>query len=167
MIEKLPIFRALVNLLDDEENLLAGLLFAVAGFVAQWQAIGAEPRATLMVGLVAAGFMVLAGFNPVDIAAHIGKRYAHEASMLSGELINVLEKLTGIDFDDRAETAVQLAVEKKLEKLPTNAELAERFEILQSQIQNFLGIGPTAEGGQVIPISQPKSSVHPEPPKSA
>ncbi len=34
-LEKLPIIRALVNLLDDEENLLAGLLFAVAGFVAQ------------------------------------------------------------------------------------------------------------------------------------
>lgn len=163
-IEKLPIVRALLKILDNEKNLLAGALFGLAFYAAQWQDISAASRGTAMVLLMVFGGLVLAGFSPVDIAAHFGKKYAHETSQAVGKLIDIIEAKTGVDIDDRAETAVQLAVEKELQKLPTNAELAEQFEILKSQIQGMFGMGPTE--GQVLSI--PKSSTHPTPPdKSA
>lgn len=167
MIEKLPIFRAIVKILDDEEKLLAGLAFVAAGVFAVMDGISAASRATMMISLVSVGFVVLAGFKPLDIAAYFANRYSHQAGMVAAEGINILEKLAKIDIDDRVETAITLEIEKRLAKLPANPELIREFELWKSQIQTMLGIGPTAEGGQVIPISQPKSSAHPEPPKSA
>lgn len=159
-IEKLPVVRALVKLLDDQENLLAGLLFAVAGFVAQWQAIGAASRGTLMTGLVVAGVMVLAGFSPVSIAAYFANRFAPVVAQGAGMAIDEFEKLTGVDIDDRVETAAQLAIEKKLGQIKPDTELIARIDILEAQLRAALGMGPAE--GQVISI--PKSSAHPEPP---
>lgn len=152
-IQKLPIVRAIINVLDDEENLLAGLLFALAGFVAQWQAINSDSRLTLMVGLVASGLMVIAGFNPIGIAAYFGKKYSHEAGQLAGEAINLGEKLSGLDIDDQVETAIRLFLENKLKELRVDPKIdaqlqstINRLEALLSgsNISNFPPANPAA-----------------------
>ncbi|MBZ0315075.1 MAG: hypothetical protein K8L91_01560 [Anaerolineae bacterium] len=138
-LEKLPIVRAIVDVLDDPENLLAGLLFAVAMFVAQWQQIGASARGTLMIGLVASGLMIIAGFSPAKIAAYFGQKYSHEAAQVAGKGIDLFEAISKIDIDDRVETAAQLALERKLAGLKLDPETVDRMQSLVNRLEAMLG----------------------------
>ncbi len=113
-----------------------------------------------MVGWVVAGVMVLAGFSPVSIAAYFANRFAPQVAYAAGKAIDYGEAVTGFDFDDRVETAAQLAIEKKLQAIKPDAALVARIDVLEAQLREQLGIGPA----QVISLS--KSSVHPDKPSA-
>lgn len=139
-MDKFPIVRSIVNVLDDKENILGGGLFALALFVAQWQAINADSRVILLLALVVSGVAVITGINPKGIAAYFGKKYAHEIAGLVSEGINVVEKATKIDIDDTAELAVKALVEKELQGLKVDAETSNRIQSLENKVEALMGI---------------------------
>lgn len=147
-LNKIPIARTVIDVLDDRENILSGVLFIAAGFVAQWQAISEGSRGIMLIGLVAAGLAVLGGVKPFAAAAYFGKKYSHEAAQLAGKGIDLFESATKIDIDDRVETAAQLAIEKKLASLKIDPAISDRLQNIENKLEALLGASaPLPRGG--------------------